>query len=116
MGKRIVFLVIHLALGENEPKTTIKWLMEKKILIGIKSEKRTVQNVIHHWKTSSGDFFQNFSKSCSNHEENPFTCDNYEKGFVQNIPLNNHISSVHEGNRPYLCNDCNKTFEKKKLN
>ena len=29
VGKRVVFLVINLALGENEPKTTINWLIEK---------------------------------------------------------------------------------------
>ena len=32
------------------------------------------------------------------------------KNFVQKGDLNRHITSVHEGKRPYDCNICDKTF------
>ena len=71
-GKRIFVLMLNLALG-NEPKIVFEWLVAKNVLSGSNSEKRTVQHIIHHWKISGGEIFQNYSKSSS--ETNPLTCD-----------------------------------------
>lgn len=122
--KRIIFLVINLALGTNEPKTSIEWLIEKNIISGSNSDKRTIQNVIHHWKVTCGEIFQKYDKSSTSKEpfscdiiQNDEKCDDYEKQFVQNSPLNTHISSVHEGKKPYFFDICNNYFNKKaKLN
>ena len=46
VGKRVIFIVINLALG-NDPKTTLQWLIEKEIISGSNSEKRTFQDIIH---------------------------------------------------------------------
>ena len=74
---------------------------------------------------SSGEIIQKYSK-CSTNKldlnssqdiqdgEIPFLC---EKDFLQNIPLNKHISSLHERKKPFNCSDCNTNFETKhKLN
>ena len=57
IGKRIFVLLIDLALGENEPKTTFEWLVDKNIVPGSKFDQRRVQQIIHYWKTTSGEIF-----------------------------------------------------------
>ena len=57
MGKRIVYIVINLALGETKVKSTIQWLREKNIISDSKSDERTVQHILHYWKSSGGEFF-----------------------------------------------------------
>ena len=47
-GKRLIYLAINLALGGNEPKKTINWLIERNIINGSKSAVRRVQQIIHH--------------------------------------------------------------------
>ena len=75
VGKRIVYIVIHLALGESKPKTAIQWLKEKNIISHSQSDSRTVYQIIHHWK-NTGEIFQKFSKNF--------------------LSLEEHISSIHE--------------------
>ena len=64
-GKRLFILLINLALGEKEPKIVFEWLVEKNVIIGSKSDKRIVQRIIHHWKESGGEIFQNYTKFSS---------------------------------------------------
>jgi hypothetical protein len=47
-------------------RSIIQWLRDKKIVIGSNSDKRTIQHVIHHWKTSGGEILQKYNKSTSN--------------------------------------------------
>ena len=105
VGKRLVILVINLALGGNEPKTTIKWLVEKNIINGTKSDKRRVQQIVHHWKISSGEIFE---KHTSNNE-GKISAQQISSVHEEKKPF----SSVHEGKKPFECNECNANFEKK---
>ena len=45
IGKRIIILVINLALGGNKAKKTIDWLIESKVICGTPFEIRKVQNL-----------------------------------------------------------------------
>ena len=37
-----------------------------------------------------------------------------KKVFAYKEHLNGHIESVHEGKKPFLCNDCGKVFTRKR--
>ena len=41
------------------------------------------------------------------------SCNSDGNDFIQNTPLNDHISSVHERKKPYTSHDCNASFFKK---
>ena len=97
VGKRLVILVINLALGGNEPKTTIKWLVEKNIINGTKSDRR-VQQIVHHWKISSCEIFEKYT---SNNEGK--TSDQHISSVLEE---KEPFSSVHEGKKPFECNLC----------
>ena len=48
------------------------------------------------------------------HNENiALSCNSDGNDFIQNTPLNDHISSVHERKKPYTSHDCNASFFKK---
>ena len=108
LGKRVFVLMLNLALG-SEPKMVFEWLVAKKVLIWSNSDKRTVQQIIHPWKISGGEIFQNYSKSSS--ETNPLTCDQNSQ----------HTSSIHEGKKllgnkektVFRCAVCSKQFDRK---
>ena len=103
IGKRIFILLINLALGENEPKTTFEWLVDKDIIPGSKYDQRRVQQIIRYWKTTSGEIFQTYTNSSSKHEIEP------------------HILSVHEGKKLlenekkslFKCSLCFHDFDRK---
>ena len=43
----------------------------------------------------------------------PYLCNDCGKAFSTKNPLKIHIYSVHEGEKTFLCNDCGKTFSRK---
>ena len=92
IGKRIFILLINLALGESGPKITFEWLIDKNIITGSKYDQRRVQQIIHHWKMSSGEILQNYTNSSSKNKQEQ------------------HIFSVHEGKR-FLENEKKSLFK-----
>ena len=58
IGKRIVYIIVNLTIGENQVKKNVEWLGEKNVMINSKSDQRIVQNIIHHRKISRGKNFQ----------------------------------------------------------
>ena len=95
-------LLINLALGENEPKTTFEWLVKK--LPGSKYDQRKVQRIIHYWKTTSGEIFQNYTNY--NHNQikefkSPELRHSPNTKFLQSSLLN--VPSVHEGKKSFKC-------------
>ena len=69
IGKRILYIMINLAIGGSKVKSTIQWLKEINIISSSKSDERTVQHIIHHWKSSCGEIFQKYSESNLNVKE-----------------------------------------------
>ena len=63
IGKIILYIMINLAIGGSKVKSTIQWLKENNIISCSKSDERTVQHIIHHWKSSGGEIFQKYSES-----------------------------------------------------
>ena len=93
IGKRIVYIIVNLAIGENQVKKTVQWLREKKVITNSKSDQRTVQNIIHYWKILGGEVFQKYSKSTRTNEEiKPFPCNTCKTVLNQNSDLDQHIS------------------------
>ena len=98
VGKRTFNFLINLAQGENEPKTTFEWLVDKNIIPGSRYDQRRVQQIIHYWKTTSGEIFQNDTNS--NHNQikefkSPELRHSPNTKFLQSSLLN--VPSVHEG-------------------
>ena len=54
-GKRLTFVLIHLALG-GKPKDTLKWLKDHDIISESHYNEKFVYEVIRHWKIS-GEVF-----------------------------------------------------------
>ena len=50
-GIRIIFIVIHLALGGN-PSMTLQWLKDKNIISDLKYDRTSVFEVLSNWKKS----------------------------------------------------------------
>ena len=69
IGKIILYIMINLAIGGSKVKSTIQWLKENNIISCSKSDERTVQHIIHHWKSSCGEIFQKYSESNLNVKE-----------------------------------------------
>ena len=55
-GRRVIILVINLALG-GKPKDTLKWLKDRNIISESQYDERSVYDVIRHWKMTSGEVF-----------------------------------------------------------
>ena len=55
-GRRVIILVINLALG-GKPKDTLKWLQDRNIISESQYDERSVYDVIRHWKMTSGEVF-----------------------------------------------------------
>ena len=104
IGKRIFILLINLALGESGPKITFEWLTDKNIITGSKYDQRRVQQIIHHWKISSGEIFQNYT-NCNHNQIKEFKSPELRHSpntkFLQSSLLN--VPSVHEGKKSFKC-------------
>ena len=68
IGKRILYMFNDKSWG-SKVKSTIQWLKENNIISCSKSDERTVQHIIHHWKSSCGEIFQKYSESNLNVKE-----------------------------------------------
>ena len=55
-GIRIIFIVIHLALGGN-PSMTLQWLKDENIISDLKYDRTSVFEVLSNWKKSSDEVF-----------------------------------------------------------
>ena len=51
IGKRIVYIVINLAIGGSQVKNTVKWLREKNIISNSKSDENLRVTYIGHLDT-----------------------------------------------------------------
>ena len=78
-GRRVIILVINLALGAK-PKDTLKWIKDKNIISDSQYDERLVYDVIRHWKMTSGEVFLKHHKV---HEGiQPLKCNISDSSFV----------------------------------
>ena len=56
-GKRIIILVLNLALG-GKTITTLQWLKDRKVIKSSKYEDKFCYDTICHWKSSGGEVFE----------------------------------------------------------
>ena len=78
-GRRVIILVINLALG-GKPKDTLKWLQDRNIISESQYDERSVYDVIRHWKMTSGEVFLKHHKV---HEGiQPLKCNISDSSFV----------------------------------
>ena len=109
-----------------------EWVVDINIIPGSKYDQRRVQQIIHYWKTTSGEIFQTYTNSSSKNEIEPhilsvhegkkllenekkslFKCSLCFHDFDRKDKLKRHTSSVHDEKKTFQCKLCPSYFAKK---
>ena len=117
--KKYVFdLHLFLVHGEKMPEVKVEPLISEDNFQELQSsEPDHVVNVSLKCKTCDASFGGkgDLDRHVSSvHEgKKPFKCNVCNASFTEKGSLNKHVSSVHEGKKPFKCSTCNASFEQK---